>query len=114
MLANRIFPPNGVKDPDFDGASSVIIPLPSDLDAPSASRHFLVENTPGWPADLVDDAILLVSELVTNAVTYAGRRSPSRCASVPRSSESRWVMRVPNLRWLSYRRSIPMTRTGGG
>jgi anti-sigma regulatory factor (Ser/Thr protein kinase) len=56
--------------PNFDKATTVVIPLHADLDAPSTSRRFLAEHTPGWPSDLVDDALLLVSELVTNAVTH--------------------------------------------
>lgn len=44
--------------------------LPSDVDAPSAARRFVGELAQDLPSDLADDAELLVSELVANAVQH--------------------------------------------
>lgn len=44
--------------------------LPHTLAAPALARRHLVSALGSWPADLVDLAILLASELVTNAVVH--------------------------------------------
>lgn len=46
--------------------------LSFDGDAPRAARRFVADHSGTLPADLVDDAELLVSELVTNAVRHGG------------------------------------------
>lgn len=48
----------------------MIIELAADLDAPSIARGFVAAHAIGLSTDLVDDAELLVSELVTNAVRH--------------------------------------------
>lgn len=51
-------------------AYNTTIELPADLDAPRLARRFVAEHSDSLPADLVADAELLVSELVTNAVRH--------------------------------------------
>ena len=47
----------------------------SDQHTPAAARHWLTSELAGLvPQDTVDDAELIVSELVTNAVRHAGGR----------------------------------------
>jgi anti-sigma regulatory factor (Ser/Thr protein kinase) len=46
--------------------------LPPDTTAPGMARDRLVELTPPVPSRIIEDVRLLVSELVTNAVKYAG------------------------------------------
>lgn len=46
------------------------IALPDNLEAPALARRWLMDEIAGAPAELVDTAALLVSELVTNAVRY--------------------------------------------
>ena len=48
----------------------VVIDLPFGADAPSLARKFVDAHASGLPEDLRDDAKLLVSELVTNAIRY--------------------------------------------
>ncbi|MGP3928247.1 ATP-binding protein [Streptomyces sp. 8N616] len=59
--------------------------------APAAARQatgeFLDRTCPGLPAGTRDDALLIVSELVTNAVRHAGGRSALRLAAGPRTLE---------------------------
>jgi anti-sigma regulatory factor (Ser/Thr protein kinase) len=38
----------------------------------SAARHFVADVVRGAPADLVDRAVLMVSEIATNAIQHAG------------------------------------------
>ncbi|MFC6238883.1 ATP-binding protein [Longivirga aurantiaca] len=46
--------------------------LPASMDSPSRSRAFVREALVGWALrDLIDDAVLLVSELASNAVLHA-------------------------------------------
>jgi anti-sigma regulatory factor (Ser/Thr protein kinase) len=46
------------------------VALPNDVDAPALARSYLCEHA-GWlTPDLMDDALVLVSELVTNAVSH--------------------------------------------
>jgi anti-sigma regulatory factor (Ser/Thr protein kinase) len=52
-------------------ASSSIVELPASLLAPGLARAFSTEALAGCPPDMVDVALLLVSELVTNAVLHA-------------------------------------------
>ena len=46
--------------------------LPKSMDAPAMAREAIRTLEGRVPADLVDDATLLVSELVTNGVKYGG------------------------------------------
>jgi anti-sigma regulatory factor (Ser/Thr protein kinase) len=55
------------KDPEPPGQT---LPLPSDADGPALAREFISEHANGLSPELLDDALLLVSELVTNAVRY--------------------------------------------
>jgi anti-sigma regulatory factor (Ser/Thr protein kinase) len=50
--------------------AGVVLQLSKDLDAPALARRFVAEQGASLPADVVADAELLVSELVTNAVLY--------------------------------------------
>jgi anti-sigma regulatory factor (Ser/Thr protein kinase) len=50
--------------------AGVVLQLSKDLDAPAVARHFVAEQGAALPPDVVADAELLVSELVTNAVLY--------------------------------------------
>jgi len=52
----------------------VVLVLPDDDHAPEVARRFVREHARALPSDLVQDAQLLVSELVTNAIRY-GRPS---------------------------------------
>jgi anti-sigma regulatory factor (Ser/Thr protein kinase) len=55
---------------DDRGETTVVVSLPVGLDAPAASRQFLAEHAPDLQPELLHDAQLLVSELVTNALTH--------------------------------------------
>jgi anti-sigma regulatory factor (Ser/Thr protein kinase) len=47
--------------------------FPADRTAPSQARRFVADTLHAWavPSDVADDAVLLVSELVTNALLHA-------------------------------------------
>ena len=50
----------------------------------SAARRFVRETLTGWGADaVIDDAVLLTNELVTNAVVHAGTEVNVSCALGP-------------------------------
>jgi len=50
--------------------------LGRDMDAPSRARHFTIDTLSAWGVEsMTDDAVLLVSELVTNAIKHAGSSS---------------------------------------
>lgn len=49
----------------------VVRALPADAGAAGIARRCLAEYCVGLPGELIDDAVLLVSELVTNAVQHA-------------------------------------------
>jgi anti-sigma regulatory factor (Ser/Thr protein kinase) len=46
------------------------ITLPEGLEAPARARRWLLDGIADAPGELADTAVLLVSELVTNAVLY--------------------------------------------
>ena len=46
------------------------VELPPDLDAPTMARTLVRERAPGLPPNMVDDAVICVSELVSNAVEH--------------------------------------------
>jgi anti-sigma regulatory factor (Ser/Thr protein kinase) len=59
--------------------------FPADLSAPERARHYTADALMAWGADhFVAEAVLIVSELVTNAVRHAESRSwlELRCDSV--------------------------------
>ena len=49
---------------------SVVIDLPYDATAPAIARSFVADHGSGLPSELMLDAELLVSELVTNALRH--------------------------------------------
>lgn len=51
-------------------SSEESVTLPPDLHAPARARTWLVERVPELPAPVMDDALLVASELVTNAVRH--------------------------------------------
>ncbi len=51
-------------------SESVVIALPNDATAPGLARSFIVEHGVDLAGDVVADAELLVSELVTNALRH--------------------------------------------
>jgi hypothetical protein len=53
---------------DVDAAATAVISLPSDASAAAIARQFVEDNRDHIRADLVEDAQLLVSEVVTNAL----------------------------------------------
>ena len=59
-------------DPQKDEAlpQPVTAPLPHDVRAPTLARCFLHQNRDGLPQALIENAELLTSELVTNAVLH--------------------------------------------
>jgi anti-sigma regulatory factor (Ser/Thr protein kinase) len=59
--------------------------LASDGDAPSRARLYVSERAAALPADLLADALVLVSELVTNAINYGRPAITLRMRSKPPS-----------------------------
>ena len=53
-----------------DDRPGVVLQLNKDLDAPATARRFVADEASRLPANVVSDAELLVSELVTNAVVH--------------------------------------------
>lgn len=47
-----------------------LVSLPPGVDAPAVARQWVSDNARGLPPALLDDALLLVSELVSNAVRH--------------------------------------------
>jgi anti-sigma regulatory factor (Ser/Thr protein kinase) len=54
-----------------DSTTRTRLALPSSTRSPSLARALVAEAMLGFPADTVDTAMLLVSEIVTNAVRHA-------------------------------------------
>lgn len=52
-------------------ARSARLSLPANATSPSRARRFVARTLTGWGHDSVDDAELVVSELVTNALLHA-------------------------------------------
>ena len=48
--------------------------LPSSAHAPALARRLLRDHGDGWPEDVLDAALLVVSEAVTNAVRHGAGR----------------------------------------
>ena len=82
------------------------------LSAPAAARAFVQQLCHYWePAlpdrTLVDRAVLLASELVTNAVVHAHtdlrlRREAARFAKDRRRGDQRWLAHVAPSTWSSW------------
>jgi anti-sigma regulatory factor (Ser/Thr protein kinase) len=51
-------------------ASYYMLPLPNGANAPELARRYLVENASWLEPDLLADVLLIVSELITNAIRY--------------------------------------------
>ncbi|MEU4212286.1 ATP-binding SpoIIE family protein phosphatase [Streptomyces sp. NPDC026206] len=68
-----------------EGPPTARTSLPGDARAPSAARRFVRTVLAGWNAHamVTDDATLLVSELVTNAVVHAGTSVDLECRLDP-------------------------------
>lgn len=60
----------GPQTSQTDDVQDAVIALDPAADAPAVARAFLTEHRDHLPAGVYDDAVLLVSELVTNAVRY--------------------------------------------
>ena len=54
------------------------IALPHGLGAPAVARHWLLDEIAGAPAEVAERAVLLVSELVTNAVRHGAPVATAR------------------------------------
>lgn len=54
----------------FDDPRDVVVTLSRDVDAPARARAYVSAHATWLPPPLLDDARLLVSELVGNAVRY--------------------------------------------
>lgn len=90
-----IAPDNAVITPDDAAAArsagtrrgvvDVVLPLPRILEALAAVRHRVRAVLAGWdlPPDLADDALLVVSEMTTNAITHALPPATLRLSRVP-------------------------------
>lgn len=50
--------------------AGVVLELSNDLDAPATARRFVTEHAEHLPIELIRDAELLVSEIVTNAIRH--------------------------------------------
>lgn len=58
--------------------------VPAEATGVSAARHFLRDHATAWGhEDVLDEAMLVVSELVTNAMTHAGTACTLRLRSTP-------------------------------
>jgi anti-sigma regulatory factor (Ser/Thr protein kinase) len=53
-----------------DGPSEIVVDLPNTSDAPAIARTHVKTHAAHLPPDLIQAAVLLVSELVTNAVLH--------------------------------------------
>lgn len=57
----------------------------------ATARSFVRDTLQGWGfADIVDDAVVLTSELVTNAVVHAGTSADVPACAATRAYGSRW------------------------
>jgi anti-sigma regulatory factor (Ser/Thr protein kinase) len=66
-------------------ATTVMISLPFNANAATIARQFVVDNQDHIRADLIEDAQVLVSEIVTNAVLH-GRPQITLLLSVDQPS----------------------------
>jgi len=61
---------DGMRWRTVPGAAETLVPLPADAGAPALARAHVDRQAAGLPQDLVDDALLVISELVTNALQH--------------------------------------------
>ncbi|MFN8077835.1 MAG: SpoIIE family protein phosphatase [Kineosporiaceae bacterium] len=79
-----------------------------------AARRFVTEVLRRWGAEeLLDDAVLLVSELVTNAVVHAGTQTDVRCTLTDDGLQIDVVDRYPG-RWLPSPPMVVDSEAEGG
>ena len=60
-----------------------VIELPATGHAPAIARQYLTDHATSLPPDLLDDALVLVSELVSNALQHGQPRIVLRLRSDP-------------------------------
>jgi hypothetical protein len=107
--------------------AEIVYGLPADAAAPAIARAVLVEHAGSLPAGLIEDALLLVSELVTNAVQHGQpeillsirRRPPGIGVSVQDRGRGRsrrragsWIRAQPTDGGCAS--SMPCRRVGSG
>lgn len=107
-----------VQDPLAWATASASTTLPADIGAPAAARQFVRHALADWARpDLLDTAMLLVSELTTNAVLHAGgttvdvsiARAPDDADGVQVVVDDDAVATLP-----VWRRPTPSSRSGRG
>jgi anti-sigma regulatory factor (Ser/Thr protein kinase) len=115
-LHNRVslaglHPRSGGGTTDGDAVrSSVFLPVPAAI---SSVRGFVRDALAGWGLDhLVGDAVLVTSELATNAVTHAG--SPFRTSLVRTGDVVRVSVEDGSRTWPRYHRARPGDQDGRG
>lgn len=78
---------------EADAAGFATFPLASEATAPSAARGLTRSTLCGWGlADLADDACVVVSELVTNALRYGTPAPASRPRPLPPATEDEPIL----------------------
>lgn len=73
-----------VRQPDGALPGGIAVTLAAGPEAPQHARHAVAEALAHWPQDRRDAALLVISELVTNAVRHGARRAEDRIALVVR------------------------------
>lgn len=76
--------PADARQPDGALPGGIAVTLAAGPDAPQHARQAAAEALVHWPADRRDTALLIISELVTNAVRHGARREQDRVALVVR------------------------------
>jgi hypothetical protein len=106
-----LHPGSGGTGTDVDVAlSSVHLPVPA---AVRAVRGFVRDALAGWGLDhLVGDAVLITSELATNAVTHGG--SPFRTSLVRDGDVVRVSVEDGSSAWPRHQRALPDDQEGRG
>jgi anti-sigma regulatory factor (Ser/Thr protein kinase) len=69
--------------PDGNGRTETVTPLLADRDAAGSARDLVAAHASALPAPLCSDAVLLVSELVTNAVLHGASPITLRLSATP-------------------------------
>ena len=109
-LAGPLFGPGGTTADGGAVRSSVYLPVPA---AVGSVRGFVRDALAGWGLDhLVSDAVLITSELATNAVTHAG--SPFRTSLVRTGDVVRVAVEDGSSAWPRYHRAQPSDQDGRG
>ena len=106
-----LLPGSGVTTADGDAVRSrVYLPVPA---AVSSVRGFVRDALAAWGLDhLVGDAVLITSELATNAVTHAS--SPFRTSLVRTGDVVRVSVEDGSRAWPRYHRAQPDDQDGRG